>query len=203
MKRLVVGITGASGAAYGVRLVEELLAGGVEVHLIVSEPARLVISDELGWDFAAGLVETCRKRIGGGDKDTLFVYDNRDIGAPLASGSFLVQGMVVIPCSMSTLSGIAQGSSNNLMERAADVMIKEKKLLVLVPRETPLSVIHLQNMLFLARLGAAIVPAMPGFYHHPQSVEEIVDFMVGKVMDLLGLEHQLFTRYNPSEPKMI
>lgn len=195
MDRYVVGITGASGVIYGVRMVEELLAAGCEVHLVVSEPARVVIGQELGWDFAPGLVGTCRRNIDGGKTERLLIYDNREIWAPPASGSFRVEGMVVIPCSMSSLAGIAHGSSNNLIERTADVMLKERKTLILVPRETPLNHIHLKNMLYLSEIGALIAPAMPGFYHHPASTKDLVDFVVGKVMDLLGLENQLFKRY--------
>lgn len=198
MDRFIVGITGASGVVYGQRLVEELLAAGCEVHLVVSEPARIVLNHELGWDFQPGLVETCIKRINGGDTGRLLVYDNREIWAPFASGSFPVRGMIVIPCSMSTLSGIAHGASNNLIERAADVMLKEKRPLVLVPRETPVNAIHLRNMLLLAEIGTAIVPAMPGFYHQPASVGELVDFIVAKVMDILGLKNELFRRYTGS-----
>lgn len=195
MRRFVVGITGASGVVYGTRLVEALLASGHEVHLVVSEPAVVVATHELGWDFQAGVVETCRREIAGGNTGTLRVYENHEIWAPPASGSFPVGGMVVIPCSMSTLSGIAHGSSNNLIERAADVMLKEKRLLVLVPRETPLNVIHLRNMLSLAEMGVSIVPAMPGFYHQPRTVDDMVSFVVGKVMDILAMENRLFKRY--------
>lgn len=193
--RYILGITGASGVIYGVRLAEELLARECEVHLVVSNPGRVVLADELGWDFKQGVATACRQGIRFGFDGRLFVYDNQEIWAPPASGSFRVRGMVVAPCSMSTLAGIANGLSANLIQRAADVMLKERRPLILVPRETPLSAIHLKNMLELARLGVSIVPAMPGFYHKPQKIEDLVDFVVGKVLDLLEVDHGLFRRY--------
>ncbi len=194
-KRFVVGITGASGVIYGVRVVEELLKQGMEVHLIVSEPGKLVLADELGWDFSGGLKDACCRGITRHDRGQLFVYENHEIWAAPASGSFQVRCTLVVPCSMSTLAGIAHGLAANLIQRAADVALKEGRPLVLVPRETPLSAIHLDNMSMLARLGVRMVPAMPAFYHKPQSLREIVDFVVGKVFDVIGLEHELFSRY--------
>ncbi|HBQ27453.1 MAG TPA: aromatic acid decarboxylase, partial [Syntrophomonas sp.] len=127
--------------------------------------------------------------------NNLVYYDNDDIAAVLASGSFQSEGMIVIPCSMSTLSAITYGSSNNLITRVADVMLKEKRQLILIPRETPLSTIHLRNMLLLSEMGVHIVPAMPGFYSKPTSIDEIVDFLVGKVLDLLNIPNDLYNRY--------
>ncbi len=191
-RRLVVALTGASGVVYGVRLVQELLKMGLEVHLIISDPAGIVIKQELKWDFTDSVEETFRKHLPG---DNLFLYQNSDIAAPIASGSFLIEGMVVIPCTMSTVSNIAHGTSKNLLERAADVIIKERRQLILAPRETPLSSIHLRNMLTLSDLGVHIVPAMPAFYNHPRDINDMVNFVVGKVLDALRIEHSLYERY--------
>lgn len=191
-RRLVVALTGASGVVYGVRLVQELLKMGLEVHLIISDPAQIVIKQELKWDFTDSVEETFRKHLPG---DNLFLYQNSDIAAPIASGSFLIEGMVVIPCTMSTVSNIAHGTSKNLLERAADVIIKERRQLILAPRETPLSSIHLRNMLTLSDLGVHIVPAMPAFYNHPRDINDMVNFVVGKVLDALRIEHSLYERY--------
>ncbi|MCR4400362.1 MAG: flavin prenyltransferase UbiX [Syntrophomonadaceae bacterium] len=195
MKRCAVAITGASGVVYGLRAVEALLEAGVEVHLVVSEPARLVLAQEQGWDERTPLEEECRRRLRLPTGSKLVVYGNHDIAAPLASGSFGMEAMVVIPCSMSTLSSIAHGSADSLIERAADVMLKERRPLVLVPRETPLNTIHLRNMLAAAEAGAAILPAMPAFYHAPATVEDMVQFVVGKLLDLLRVPHRAFAPY--------
>lgn len=192
MKRYAVGLTGASGVIYGIALIGELLASGAEVHVIVSQAARLVMEQEEGLvpgQTAAQALEAMRSKPG------LFFYDNNDITAPMASGSYVIDAMIIMPCTMSTLSALAYGSASNLMERAADVILKENRMLLVVPRETPLNKIHLRNMLMLAEAGAHIVPAMPAFYHHPQGLPDMVYFMVGKVMDLLKLPHQLFKRY--------
>ncbi|MDD4549205.1 MAG: UbiX family flavin prenyltransferase [Syntrophomonadaceae bacterium] len=192
MARYIVVLTGASGVAYGIRLVKELLKRDNEIHLIVSDPACLVIQQELGWGFGDKLEDTFHKYLTG---DNLFFYNNSDIGACLASGSFKTDGMIVIPCTMSTVSAIAHGVSKNLIERAADVVIKEKRPLILVPRETPLSVIHLRNLLCLAEMGVHIIPAMPGFYGNAQTIDNIIDFVVGKVMDAMGISHDIYKRY--------
>ncbi len=191
MKRYIVALTGASGIIYGIRLVEELLKAGFEVHLIVSDPACTVIKQELNWKLDEEVEDTFRKLLPG----NLYFYKNYDIGAGIASGSFLTEAMIVIPCSMSSISNIAHGTSKNLVERAADVMLKEKRRLIVVPRETPLSSIHLRNMLLLSEMGVHVVPAMPGFYHRPQTLDEVVDFVVGKVMDAMNIPHSLFQRY--------
>jgi len=189
---MVLAITGASGVIYGIRMAEELLLRDFEVHLIASDAACIVLEQELDWDFSAGRVQTFCQHLPGSN---LVYYDNDDIAAPLASGSFLTQGMIVMPCTMSTLSAIAYGSSNNLISRVADVMLKEKRQLILVPRETPLNTIHLRNMLLLSEMGVHIVPAMPGFYSKPTSIDEIVNFLVGKVLDLLNVPNDLYNRY--------
>lgn len=192
MARYIVGLTGASGVIYGVRLLEVLLQNNFEVHLVVTEPARIVLGQEMAWDMGPGLEEVFRKHFPFGN---LIVYENSEIAAPIASGSFRVDGMVVIPCTMASVSAFAHGTASNLLERSADVMIKEKQPLVIVPRETPLSSIHLRNMLTLAEAGAYVIPAMPAFYSHPETIQDLVDFLVGKVLDSLGIEHNLFQRY--------
>ncbi|THF78371.1 UbiX family flavin prenyltransferase [Cohnella fermenti] len=193
-RRWVVGWTGASGAVYGVKLCKELLAAGIEVHLVVSDAGWRVLKEELGWD-AARRKEALAEGLGLDESSALKFYPFGDIGAAIASGSFLCEGMVVVPCSMGTLSAIAHGSADNLLTRSADVALKEGRPLLLVPRETPLHAIHLENMLKLARLGVRIVPAMPAFYHGPQTLEDAVDFVVGKVLDGMNVPHRLFRRW--------
>jgi flavin prenyltransferase len=174
--RLVVGITGATGAVLGVRLLEVLGdLDGVETHLVMSRWARTSIELETGY--------TAREA----GKLADVAYGEGDQAAAISSGSFITGGMVVIPCSMKTLAGIRAGYADGLLGRAADVTLKERRTLVLVPRETPLSVIHLENMLALARIGVAIVPPMPAFYHHPASVDDIVDHLIARVLDQFGL----------------
>ena len=181
--RLIVAITGASGVVYGKRLLEALREKKVETYLIVSKAAKNVIKHEL---------ETTKREL---EKLASHVYDVDDLSAPIVSGSFKTGGMIVIPCSMKTLAGIAHGYSENLILRAADVTLKEKRKLILVPRETPLSVVHLRNMLDLASQGVYILPAVPAFYHKPQKIEDLIDFVVGKALDLLEIEHELFKRW--------
>ena len=193
MARYIIALTGASGIEYGLGLISELLQREHEVHLVISEPAALVIKQEMDWPTGVPLQDALRAHLPAGK---LYYYHNSDIGARIASGSFVTEAMVIIPCTMSTLAAVANGLSNNLVERAADVMLKEQRPLILVPRETPLSAVHLRNMLALAELGVAIVPAMPAFYHRPQSVQEIISFMVGKVLDVMKIPHSIFRRYD-------
>lgn len=193
----VVGITGASGSIYGVRLVTALLQLGKDVHLVVTQSGWRVIKEELGWDVTRR--EALLENEFGGMPGKLTYHPINDIGASIASGSFRAGAMVVIPCSMGTLSAIAHGSSDNLLTRAADVMLKEARELVLVPRETPLHAIHLDNMLTLAKLGVKMVPAMPAFYFGPQSMDDLVNFVVGKVLDSLRIEHRLFKRWGEQD----
>jgi len=189
MARFVIGITGASGSIYGVRLIEELLKGKHEVYLLITENGEKVLKHELGFDIK-GLISHFNK-FGG----TLKNYDINDLFAPIASGSFKADGMVIIPCSMSTLAFIALGLSHNLMQRTADVFLKEKRKIIIVPRETPLNSIHLENMLTLSKMGAHIVPAMPAFYQNPKTIDDMVNFIVGRVLDILNIQNQLYTRW--------
>ncbi|MFQ6053036.1 MAG: UbiX family flavin prenyltransferase [Candidatus Bathyarchaeia archaeon] len=180
--RLIVAVTGASGVIYGKRLLEVLKEMAAEVHLIISESAELVIDHELdGPQALARLAD--------------HVYEPGDLTAPLTSGSYRVDGMVIIPASMKTIAAIASGYCDNLISRAADVQLKERRPLILVPRETPLNAIHLENMAKLSRLGVTILPAMPGFYHGPETIGDLIDFVVGKVLDQLGVEHDLYRRW--------
>jgi len=181
--RLVVAITGASGAIYGKRLLEVLHDKKVETHLVISKAAEKVIEHEL---------EITKRSL---EKLADHVYDVDDLTAPILSGSFKTDGMIIIPCSMKTVAGIAHGYSDNLILRAADVTLKERRKLILVPRETPLNVIHLRNMLELSKQGVAIIPAMPAFYHKPKKIDALVDYIVGKVLDCLDIEHNLFRRW--------
>jgi 4-hydroxy-3-polyprenylbenzoate decarboxylase len=192
LSRYVIGITGASGIVYAVKLIQELTERDNEVHIIASKPALIVAEQELGWEYADDWMQVWRKYI---DGEKVFFYDNSDIAAKIASGSFITEGMVIIPTTMSTLAAVAGGLSNNLIERSADVAIKEKRRLIMVPRETPLSSVHLRNMLTLADMGVHIIPAMPGFYHNPRTIEDLVNFLVGKVLDSMGIYHNLFKRY--------
>ncbi|NPV92228.1 MAG: UbiX family flavin prenyltransferase [Firmicutes bacterium] len=199
MRSITVGITGASGSIYAKRLIEYLSSRGHRVYLTITEAGRQVIEQELGWALAgdAGVVEkSLKEHMGLDSHNCLRYFEVGNIGAAIASGTFPVDSMVVIPCSMATVSSIAHGASSNLLERAADVMLKEGKRLVLVPRETPLNPIHLRNMLALSEMGVRVVPAMPAFYNHPQKIEDLVDFLVGKVLDQLDIEHDLFTCWN-------
>jgi len=187
--RLIVAITGASGVIYGKRLLEVLREKRIETHLIVSKAAEKVVEHEL---------ETTKKDL---ERLAHHVYSVDDFNAPLMSGSFQTDGMIIIPCTMKTLAGIAHGYSDNLILRAADVTLKERRKLIVVPRETPLSVVHLRNMLSVAELGVAVIPAMPAYYHKPKEIDDLVDFVVGKVLDCLGVEHRLFKRWDGTSKK--
>ena len=197
--RTVIAITGASGAVYGFRLAEVLVQKKLPIYLVVTQAARLVAKHELGLDFGGGESGQAQKTLvnyfKSGAKEITWL-DPMDLLAPISSGSHKTRGMVVAPCSMGAVSGIAHGSSRDLVERAADVTLKEKRPLILVPRESPLSPIHLENLLSLSRIGVHIVPAAPAFYQRPRTVEEMVDFIVGRVLDLLGVKHDLFKRWH-------
>jgi flavin prenyltransferase len=191
---IVFAITGASGAPYAVRLLQSLVAAKRTVQLIVSDHGWRLLQTESDISDLGSL----KARAGGNAWDGLVtVFDDRDRGAAPASGSALTAGMVIAPCSMGTLAAIAAGTSRSLVERAADVTLKERRPLVLLPRETPLSAIHLENMLRVTRAGAVVMPAAPGFYHRPATIDDLVDFMVGRILDHLGVEHSLTRRWNP------
>ncbi|MBC8079787.1 MAG: UbiX family flavin prenyltransferase, partial [Gorillibacterium sp.] len=174
-------------------LVQFLLAAGHKVHLVITEAGWRVLQDELDWQ-ASKRKDMLVKHFSSATNGLTY-HPIQDIGATIASGSFQTEGMVIIPCSMGTLSGIAQGASGNLLERAADVILKEGRRLLVVPRESPLSAIHLENMLKLSRMGTMIIPAMPAFYHKPVSLEELTDFMVGRVLDSMHIAHDLYRRW--------
>jgi 4-hydroxy-3-polyprenylbenzoate decarboxylase len=190
---IALGMTGASGAQYGFRLLQSLLAAEHRVYLMISKAAQVVIGMETDISLP-GRSGDIQKLLSGkfnAGEQQLRVFGEDEWTAPVASGSNDVSAMIVCPCSMGALSAIAHGASNNLLERAADVMLKERKKLVLVPRETPYSYIHLENMLKLSRMDAVIIDANPGFYNKPESVDDLVDFVVAKILDQLGLEHKL------------
>jgi 4-hydroxy-3-polyprenylbenzoate decarboxylase len=179
--RLIVAITGASGIIYGKRFLEEAKKRNFEVHLVVSEAAEKVAKSELGnvdWSTLA-----------------YQVYPPEDLAAPIASGSFRVDAMVIVPATMKTIGALSSGFCNDLISRAADVQIKEGRRLLIVPRETPLHAIHLENMAKLSRMGVTVLPAMPGFYHGPKTVNDLVNFIVGKILDQLSIEHDLYRHW--------
>ena len=193
-RRIVVGITGASGAVYAVRTVAWLLSRGCHVELVASEFGRRLLRDELG-DTAVfdGLIEYLAKRYGEGVRaGSLTRHSNRDVGASIASGSSACEAMVIVPCSMKTLAGVAHGLSRTLIERSADVMLKERRSLVIVPRETPMSLPQLRNMVAAAEAGALILPAMPAFYQGPRTLDDLADFLAGKIVAALGFAHELY-----------
>lgn len=185
---LVVGITGASGAPYAVRLLQALVSAGQPTWLVVSDHGLRLLRAET----AVESLEALREHVGIAAWDaTVRLFDDRDRGALPASGSVPTKGMVICPCSMGTIAAISQGTSRSLVERAADVVLKERRRLVVVPRETPYSSIHLENMLRLTRSGAVVLPASPGFYHRPGRIEELVDFVVGRILDHVDVQHTL------------
>jgi polyprenyl P-hydroxybenzoate and phenylacrylic acid decarboxylases len=183
MKKLIVGITGASGSVYAVRLIDVLREQAIEVHAVITDSGQRVLDYECGVT-----MEELSRRV-----DVL--YPNADVGAAIASGSFRMDAMVVLPCSMKMAGAIAHGVTDDLLTRAADVTLKEGRRLLLVPRETPMHEIHLENLMRLARAGAVIMPAAPGFYHRPETLDDLVNMMVGKILDRLGIEAELFTRW--------
>jgi 4-hydroxy-3-polyprenylbenzoate decarboxylase len=183
-KMIVIAITGASGVVYGKRLLEVLRDMGKETTLVVTDPAKIILEYELG------IEEEDIKNMASE------YYSPKDLTSSINSGSFRFESMVIVPCTMKTLSAIANGYANNAVTRAADVTLKERRNLVIVPRETPLRSVHLENMLRISREGGIILPAMPGFYHKPENIAEIVDFIVGKILDVLGIENQLFKRWH-------
>jgi len=197
MKAIAVAITGASGAIYATRTVAALLAKGVHVELVVSDFGRRLLRDELGESASVDGLKAFLAGKYGEDlaAGSLTLHNNRDLGATIASGSHGCSGMVIVPCSMKTLAGVAHGLSRNLIERAADVMLKERRTLVLVPRETPMSLPQLKNMVLCAEAGAMILPAMPAFYQLPKTLDDLADFMAGKILSSLGFEHELYPQW--------
>lgn len=193
-RRVAVGVTGASGAVYAVRTIAALLEQGCRVELIVSDYGRRLLAEEVAPDIRVdGLLSYLADRYGERvHAGTLVPHSNKDLGSALASGSHRCEAMVVVPCSMKTLAGIAHGLSQNLIERAADVMLKEKRRLVVVPRETPMSLPDLRNMVACAEAGAMVLPAMPAFYQKPQTIDDLAAFVAGKILDALGFEQHLF-----------
>lgn len=193
-RSFALAVTGASGAVYAVRTMAALLERGCHLELVVSEYGRRLLRDELG-DTASvdRLVEYLVSRYGSDVRNgSTTLYSNKDLGAKIASGSQGCEGMIVVPCSMKTLAGIAHGLSRNLVERAADVMLKERRTLIIVPRETPMSLPQLRNMVLCAEAGVMVMPAMPAFYQMPQTLDDLADFMTGKILSALGFEHHLY-----------
>ncbi|MDF1809312.1 MAG: UbiX family flavin prenyltransferase [Phycisphaerales bacterium] len=197
-RRFVVGISGASGAPYATRLLDQLLSHGHEVHLVVSEYGKRLLLDEMGISklnlesLAPQLAQSSDAEI---YQNRLIIHPNKDVGAVIASGSFLCDGMIIIPCSSTSLGAIATGAGSNLLTRAAAVTLKERRPLILVHRESPLSLIDIENMRTITLAGGIIAPANPGLYLQPQSVDDLVDFVVGKALDLVKVDHELDTRW--------
>jgi 4-hydroxy-3-polyprenylbenzoate decarboxylase len=189
MKKLIVGISGATGAIYGIRLLEVLSKSDVETHLVITEAAQETILIETSWK-----VEDIKSL-------AKVSYDIKNLGADISSGSFLSEGMVIIPCSIKSLSGIANSFNENLLIRTADVTLKERRKLVLVVRETPLHLGHLELMHQASRIGATLLPPVPAFYFHPKTIDDLINHTVGKVLDLFGINHHLFNRWGSSEMK--
>lgn len=194
---LVLAMTGASGAPYAVALLREMLRAGRTVHLTISPSGTQVLREELGIDVALDRFDPAA--FGVPAEARLVYHHHADFSAGIASGSFRTGGMVIAPCSMSTLAAVAHGLTTNLIARAADVHLKERRKLILVPRETPLSLIHLENMVAVTRAGAVVLPAMPGWYHRPQSLDDLVRFVVARICDQLGLSNEFVPRWGTAE----
>ncbi len=191
-RRIVVGISGASGAVYARRLLGQLAAAEVETHLVVSPLGQRLLHDELGLEGVDPAV------LAGRDDHRITLHHYRDVGAPIASGSFVHDGMVIVPCSNNTLSAVAIGASDNLLHRAANVALKERRRLVLCHRETPLGLVEIRNLAAVTEAGGIIAPANPGFYMLPRRIDDLVDFVVGRLLDLLEVPHDLHTRWDQS-----
>ncbi|MGJ3501300.1 putative aromatic acid decarboxylase [Piscirickettsia salmonis] len=196
-KKIILAVTGASGAPYALRLLEHLVLSGVQVSFLISPAGALTIKEECGLHLPAKpeVLQQRLTELTGATAQQILCYGRNDWFAPMASGSAAFDAMIICPCTMRALAAVAMGLSDSLIERAADVMLKERRQLILVPREMPLSVIHLENMLKLARAGAEIIPPMPGFYYHPDSVDDLIDFVVARLLDRLGLVHSLGQRW--------
>jgi flavin prenyltransferase len=195
MKRYVFALTGATGPVLGIRVLREIVKIS-EVHLLISSQSFPIIRQETGIDWHGDTEKDVQRKVRKSlHSENIHYYHEMDLSAPVSSGSFKTEGMFIVPCSMKTLSGVANGYTENLIQRAADVTIKEGRHLVISPREMPFSAIHLENMLKLARLGVKIVPPVMGFYHEPGTIEDMVDFAAGKILDLMGIEHDIFRRW--------
>lgn len=202
MKTITVGITGASGSIYATRLLAQLNDNQEvgRIDLVISQAGVRVVGEELGLKVAGTDSRVVRELLGR-DSDKLVIHSANDIGATIASGSYLSDAMIIVPCSMGTLGAIASGMTRDLVHRAADVMLKENRTLILVPRETPFNIIHLENMLKLARMGVRIIPAMPSFYHFPKTIDDLVEHFTHRLLDHLGVGHEQKTRWEGSKPK--
>ena len=196
MKTWILAITGASGAIFGTRVLEELLAKGNRVHVLISSQAFGIIHSETGFDLRGKTDADVQKALCRAFKsDNVFFHSEGNLHAPISSGSYRTDGMLVVPCSMKTLAAISYGLADSVITRAADVCLKEGRPLLLCPREMPFSAVHLENMLRLARLGVKIAPPVPAFYQKPESLEDIVNFIAGKILDAVGIENDLFDRW--------
>lgn len=193
MKKIVIGITGASGSIYAKRMIEVLASQDITVHVISTDTGKKVFHYEIGIKLESWISELQKTY------PHVKLEDNQNLFAGVASGSYGFDAVIILPCSMGTMAEISHGLSSNLLCRAADVALKESRDLIIVPRETPLNTIHLENMCHLSKVGAKIIPAMPGFYHHPQTMEDLINFVVGKVLSYLKIEHQLFKTWEDTK----
>ena len=189
MKKIIVGITGASGSIYAKRLVEVLLELGIQTNVIATEKGKQVFEFELSLNLETWIKELSKKY------KNLKLEDNNNLFSGVASGSNKYDAVIILPCSMGTMAEISHGLSRNLLCRSADVALKEGRKLIIVPRETPFNTIHLENMCRLSKIGATIIPAMPGFYHHPKTIEDLVDFLIGKILDYIDIDNKLFKKW--------
>ena len=193
MKKIVIGITGASGSIYAKRMIEVLASQDINVHVISTDTGKKVFHYEIGIKLESWISELQKTY------PHVKLEDNQNLFAGVASGSYGFDAVIILPCSMGTMAEISHGLSSNLLCRAADVALKESRDLIIVPRETPLNTIHLENMCHLSKVGAKIIPAMPGFYHHPQTMDDLINFVVGKVLSYLKIEHQLFKTWEDTK----
>lgn len=193
MKKIVIGITGASGSIYAKRMIEVLASQNINVHVISTDTGKKVFHYEIGIKLESWILELQKTY------PHVKLEDNQNLFAGVASGSYGFDAVIILPCSMGTMAEISHGLSSNLLCRAADVALKESRDLIIVPRETPLNTIHLENMCHLSKVGAKIIPAMPGFYHHPQTMDDLINFVVGKILGYLKIEHQLFKTWEDTK----
>ena len=193
MKKIVVGITGASGSIYAKRMIEVLVEQGILVHVIATDTGKKVFDYELSLNLENWITEMQQQY------SNVKLEDNHNLFAGVASGSYGFDAVIILPCSMGTMAEISHGLSSNLLCRAADVALKESRPLIIVPRETPLNTIHLENMCRLSKVGATIIPAMPGFYHHPQTMDDLINFVVGKILSYLKIKHELFKKWEDTK----